>query len=240
MALEEELSEHLGYDRHERLDSSSDGTSCRRNTRNGHTKKQLKTSHGDVEIRAPRDREASTRAGPVLVPKRGAVTRDLEDRVVAMYASGMTTRQIQQHVEELYGLQASEMFVSRLVERLDPELSAWRNRPLEQTYAVVFVDGIYLKVRHATGVESTAAYKIRGYGEAGTMEVLGIYIDEAGESPKERASFWHQVFVELEKRGLKQILILSADGLPGMEEAARAVYAQVDFQPCVVDRKSVV
>lgn len=238
VALEEEMRQHLGYDHHERRPSgSSSGATPRKNTRNGYSKKRLKTSYGQTHVQVPRDRQASFE--PVVVPKYASVTEEVEARTLAMYAQGMTTREIQRHVEELYGFQASEMFVSRLTERLDPELAAWRARPLEATYAVVFIDAMHLKVRHAAagaaaGVHSTAAYTVTGYGENGTHEILGLYMAPEGTSPSESASFWHQVLVELEKRGLEQILILCADGLTGLEEAAGAVYPQARFQPCLV------
>ena len=233
IALEEEMSQHLGYAPHQRLEASTEEEpQRRRNTRNGRSRKRLKTSHGEAEIRTPRDRDGSFE--PQIVPKYGTITREVEDRVVSMYAAGMTTREIQSHVRELYGFEASEMFVSRIVERLDPMLTEWRNRPLERVYAVVFVDAIHLKVRHQSGVRSTAAYQISGYGEAGTMEILGLYMAPEGHSPAESASFWHQVLVELEKRGLEDILILCADQLTGLEDAVASVYPQARFQPCVV------
>jgi transposase-like protein len=151
-----------------------------------------------------------------------------------MYASGMTTRDIQAHVEELYGFEASEMLVSRLVERLDPELAAWRSRGLEAIYGIVFVDAIHLKVRHASGVKSTAAYQVCGYGEGGTLELLGVYMAPEGYSPAESASFWHQVLVELEHRGVQEMLIVCADALTGLDKAIEAVYPRASLQPCVV------
>lgn len=234
IALEEEMREHLGYDRHERLDDASSGESPQRrpNTRNGRSRKRLKTSHGETAIHVPRDRAGEFE--PEIVPKYGTLTREVEDRVISMYAAGMTTREIQSHVRELYGFDASEMFVSRIVERLDPMLAEWRARPLEAVYAVVFVDAIHLKVRHQGGVKSTAAYLVSGYGEAGVMEILGLYMASEGYSPAESASFWHQVLTELERRGLDDILILCADQLTGLEDAVGSVYPQARFQPCVV------
>lgn len=234
IALEEEMRAHLGYAPHERQEATGDAEAPprRENTRNGRSRKRLKTSHGETEIEVPRDRESSFE--PQIVPKYGTITREVEDRVVSMYAAGMTTREIQRFVRELYGFDASEMFVSRIVERLDPVLSAWRARPLEAVYGIVFVDALHMKVRHQTGVRSTAAYLISGYGETGVMEMLGIYMAPEGYSPSESASFWHQVFIELEKRGLEDILILCADQLAGLEEAVGSVYPQASFQPCVV------
>ena len=238
IALEEEMLDHLGYEPHQRqaMDEEEEPpaqrSSRRTNTRNGRSRKHLKTSHGTTEINVPRDRAGSF--DPKIVPKYGTITQEVEDRVVAMYASGMTTRDIQSHVGELYGIDASEMFVTRIVERLDPVLAEWRNRPLERLYAVVFIDALHLKVRRSGRVASTALYLVSGYGEGGTMDILGLYMAPEGESPAESASSWHQVLVELEKRGLADILILCSDQLAGLEAAAASVYPRARYQPCVV------
>lgn len=233
ISLEEEMRQHLGYDPHERQEAEDpEKPRRRRNTRNGRSQKRLKTSHGATEIQIPRDREGEFE--PQIVPKYGTISREVEDRVVSMYASGMTTREIQSHVQELYGFEASEMFVSRIVERLEPVLAEWRSRPLDAVYAVVFIDALHLKVRHQTGVSATAAYQVTGYGESGVMEILGLYMAPEGHSPNESASFWHQVLVELEKRGVRDILIVCADQLTGLEDAVASVYPQARFQPCLV------
>lgn len=240
VALEEELNEHLGYQPHERLvaeptDTAEEPAATRRaNTRNGYTGKRLKTAVGSTSIQVPRDRDASFE--PRLLPKHRSAAQHVEERVVAMYASGMSTSDISEHLSALYGFEASEMFVSRLIERLDPELNAWRNRPLEELYAIVYVDALHLKVRHPSGVASTAAYIASGYGEAGHLEVLGVWIapSEFSEGHGESARFWQTVFAELQKRGLKQLLIVSSDALSGMVEALAAVYPEAGHIPCVV------
>jgi transposase-like protein len=216
------------------MDGSSPELQNRRrtNTRNGYSKKRLKTSHGTAQISIPRDREGDF--APRLVPKHRSITQTVEDRVIALYAAGLTTREIQSHVEELYHFEASEMFVSRLVERLEPELVAWRSRPLEALFAVVFVDGFHLKVRHSVGVRSTAAYLVTGYGESGERQVLGLYMADEEEGIAESASYWLKVLHDLSKRGLQQMLVVCADGLSGLEEALQAAYPQACFQPCVV------
>lgn len=233
-AFDEEMREHLGYEPHERQKASEDAPeeTRRRNTRNGHSRKRLKTSHGETEIEVPRDRQGSFE--PHIVPKYGSITREVEDRVISMYAMGMTTRDIRDHVRELYGLKASEMFVSRIVERLEPILAEWRGRPLEAIYPIVFIDALHTKQRHAIGVASTAVYVVNGYGEAGGMDVLGLYMAQEGETTGESASFWHQVLIELEKRGVKDIMIVCADQLSGLEEAVASVFPQARFQPCIV------
>lgn len=234
LTLEEEMSEHLGYAPHERQKTEEgDQAQRRKNTRNGHTSKRLRTSEGEAEIRVPRDREATFE--PKIVRKRGTLSQEMERRIVAMYAQGMTTRDIQAHVEEMYyGYEVSEMFVSRVVERLEPELVAWRSRSLEELYAVVFIDALHVKVRHPSGVASTALYQVAGYGESGHMEILGLYMAPEGYRQAESATFWHQVLVELEKRGVKEVLIVCADQLAGLEAAVASVYPRAHYQPCVV------
>lgn len=232
LTLEEEMSEHLGYAPHERKKGEEAGLPRRKNTRNGYTAKRLRTSEGPAEIRVPRDREAAFE--PKVVRKRGTLSQEMERRVVAMYASGMTTRDIRAHVEEMYyGFEVSDMFVSRVVERLEPELVAWRSRPLESHYAVVFIDALHMKVRHTTGVASTALYQVAGYGESGQMEILGVYMAPEG-TQAESATFWHQVLVELERRGVEDLLIVCADQLAGLEAAVESVYPQAHYQPCLV------
>ena len=177
-ALKEELDEHLGYGPHERTDSEEEPR--RQNTRNGYSSKRLKTSMGSTEISIPRDRAGEFE--PKILPKHQTMSAEIEQRVIAMYAQGMTTRDIARHVRELYHFSASENFVSNLVERIEPELVAWRNRPLEAIWAIIYVDAMHLKVRHGQRVASTAAYVVSGYAESGIHEVLGVWIAPTGHS----------------------------------------------------------
>ncbi len=232
LAYEAEMDEHLGYERHERTDGEDDGATRRKNTRNGSYSKTLKTSHGASRVNVPRDRQSTFE--PQIVPKGSGITDDVEARIVSMYAKGMTTRDIEDHVSELYGIGASPMLVSRVVEKLDPELKAWRNRPLEPIYPIVFIDALHLKVRHTHGVCPTATYQVCGYNESGHLEILGLYIAPETNGTSESASFWHQVLLELEGRGVKDVLIVCADGLTGLEQAVEAVFPKTRFQPCVV------
>jgi transposase-like protein len=236
-ALKVEMDEHLGYEPRKR-DRSGDqlqsdpGSARRENTRNGYANKQLKTSVGSTAIAVPRDRAALF--APEILPKHGAMSDEISERVIAMYASGMTTRDIAQHVRELYHFSASENFVSRIVETVEPELVAWRNRPLESIYAVVYLDGLHLKVRHQHGVKSTACYVVTGYAESGRHEVLGIWIAPTEDSIGESAGFWQTVLLELQQRGADEILIMTTDGLTGLEQAVSAVYPTAEHIPCVV------
>lgn len=233
--LAEEMQEHLGYRSNERIKTTDPAEASRRkNTRNGSSTKRLKTSMGTTQITMPRDRAAEFM--PKIVPKYATMTSEIEQRVVAMYAYGMTTRDIATHVRELYHFEASENFVSRLVERLDPELAEWRARPLESVYAILYVDAVHLKVRHPNGVASTAVYIISGYAEGGCHEILGIWIapSEHSSSHGESASFWQTVLFELEKRGCHHVLMACSDGLTGLAEALTSVYPIAHHIPCVV------
>lgn len=227
MGLDEELTEHLGFEPHHKQKQGR-----RPNSRNGYSQKTLTTEYGQVDIDVPRDRRGEFE--PQLVGKYARASSELEARALSMYVGGMSTRDIQEHVRKLYHLDVSESFVSRLVERIEPELLAWRNRPLESLWAIVFVDAIHLKVRQPSGVESTALYTVAGYSESGQREVLGLYMAPPEQSVGESASFWHQVFIELQGRGVQDILILCADGLSGLPQAAELVWPRVRFQPCVV------
>lgn len=234
ITLEEEMSAHLGYQPHERsYDEHGELDKGKRtNTRNGYSSKTLKTSQGEVEIDVPRDRDATFE--PQIVPKHGSLSAELEAKVLSMYTHGMTTRNIQKHVREMYQVEVSGMFVSRVVERLEPELDAWRNRPLESVYPVVFIDAFHQKVRHSHGVVSTAFYLVCANNEQGKLDVLGLWSAPDNASPKESASFWHQVMLELQRRGVEEILMMSADGLSGIQDAVKVAFERVKFTRCVV------
>ena len=231
IALEEEMSAHLGYAPHQRVQPDEGQPSRRANTRNGSSSKRVRSQFGEVAIEVPRDRHASFE--PHIVPKHASVTQEIADRVVLMYAT-QTQEQIRAHLAQIYNLQVDDSFISRLVARVDPELKAWRNRPLEAVYPVLFVDALHLKMRHADGVRATALYTVCSYGESGRLQVLGLHVAPEGFAAGESAAFWHQVFLSLQGRGLAQPLIVCGDGLAGLEQALAAVYPQARFQPCVV------
>lgn len=233
LAMQEEMTEHLGYQPYERLpkDQSQAVEPTRSNSRNGHYKKTVETTNGTTVIEVPRDRDGSFE--PQILPKGQRVSHELEQRIISMLTCGMSTRDIGEHLTQLYGTKTDSQFVSRLTIKLDDELTAWRNRPLEAVLPIVFVDAIHLKVRHSHGVHSTAVYQVCAYNEDGKLEIVGLYMAPEGQTG-EGASFWHQVFVELHSRGVKDILFMSADGLEGLEKAARALWPEVSFQPCVV------
>lgn len=230
LTYEEEMNEHLGYERYKDTPSAPDDP--QRNTRNGSYSKTLKTSLGTTQVAVPRDRKGEF--SPRIVPKFQGISNELEARIVSMYSRGMTTRDIGGHIEEIYNFEASPMFVSRVVEKLEPELKAWRNRALESHYAIVFIDALHLKVRHSFGVRPTAAYQVCGYNESGRLEILGIAMAPTENGVAESASFWHQMLLEVKNRGVQEMLIVCGDGLIGLEQAVEAVFPRARFQPCVV------
>jgi len=234
LAMQEEMTEHLGYGPNERMDLDQAqhlGAAQRPNHRNGHFDKTIKTTQGPVQIRVPRDRQGTFE--PQVVPKGKSLTAELEERIISMYTAGMSTRDIEEHFTQFYGAQANSQFISRVSSRVDKELVDWRNRPLEAVYAVMLVDAIFVKVRHSQGVKATAIYQVCAYNDDGQLEILGLYMPDDGQTA-ESASFWHKVFSELHSRGVQDVLILCADGLEGIEKAGRALWPQLHFSPCVV------
>lgn len=230
LAYEEEMNQHLGYERYK--NTAFDPDDPQRNTRNGSYSKTLKTSLGKTDVAVPRDRKGTF--SPQIIPKFQGISDELEARIVSMYARGMTTRDICGHVQEIYNFEASPMLVSRVVEKLEPELKAWRNRLLESHYPIVFIDAMHLKVRHNVGVRPTAAYQICGYNESGHLEILGISMASSEQGTSESASFWHQALLEIKNRGVQDMLIVCGDGLVGLEQAVEVVFPRARFQPCVV------
>lgn len=220
--LDAELEEHLGYSKH---DPSGKGSG---NSRNGRGKKTLKGDFGEVEISPPRDRDGSFE--PQLVKKRSSVVGDFTDKVISLYARGMTTREISDHIEEIYGMELSESFVSRAVSSIQQEVVDWQNRPLESLYCILYIDGIRFSVRSESGkIIKKCFYTLLGVPISGTQEVLGLWIADT-----ESASFWLSVLTDLKSRGVEDILIACVDGLPGMPEAIESAFPQADTQLCIV------
>jgi len=218
-ALEGELDEFLGYPKHQQ--STSD------NARNGHSKKTVHTDSGKMEIDVPRDRKSDFE--PTLIRKRQTVLDDLEDKIVAMYAKGMTTRDIQEILADMYGTEISPSLISRITDRVLPRLEEWQSRPLQERYVVVWFDCIFYKVRHDGKVENKAIYVLIGLGLDGKKELLGFWINKT-----ESSSFWLGVLNELKGRGVKDVFIFSVDGLSGIEGAIKAGYPRADVQRCIV------
>jgi transposase-like protein len=218
-ALEAELEEYLGYPKNQRSDNG--------NTRNGHSTKTVHTGTGDIELQVPRDRKAEF--DPKLIKKRQTVLEDLQDKIIGMYAKGMTTRDIQDFIQDMYGMQMSASLVSRLTDRIMPRLEEWQSRPLQNVYVIVWLDCIFYRVRQAGRVINKAVYVLIGLGTDGRKELLGFWVN-----PTESSSFWLGVLNDLKSRGVKDVFIFSVDGLAGLAEAIRAAYPRAEVQRCVV------
>ncbi len=219
--LEAEMDHHLGY---EKNDSENKKTE---NRRNGHGTKTLRTSHGEVDIEVPRDRECDF--DPLIVKKRERNISKIEEQIIALYAKGVSTREIQDYLHELYGIDVSPGLISNITDKIMPLIHEWQSRPLEEVYAFVFLDAIHYKVRDNGQIKSKAAYMVIGIDLEGRKDVLGIYIGES-----ESAKFWLSVLSEMKNRGMADILIVSVDNLSGFSEAISAAFPKTEIQKCIV------
>lgn len=218
--LEEELTQTLGYEKNSKSNETE-------NSRNGKTSKTLKTGAGEITIEVPRDRKAEFE--PALVPKRQTRLSGLNDQVLALYAKGMTVRDIEAFLEELYGTNISRDLISKITDGVLEEVKLWRSRPLESVYPIVYIDGFVAKCRVDGHVNNCTVYVIYGINIEGQKEVLGLYIGD-----NEGAKYWLAVLNELKNRGLEDIFLLCADGLKGLSESVSAVYPKAIFQTCIV------
>jgi putative transposase len=219
--LEAEMTHHLGYEKH-----SSEGHNSG-NSRNGKGKKTVQTGSGSVEIAVPRDRNSEFE--PVLIEKRQSRLKEIDDLILSLYSYGMTVRDIQEHVHELYGTEVSTDLISTVTDAVLGEVTEWRNRPLDERYPIVFIDGFVVKARLDSVVSNRTVYIIYGITLEGKKEVLGLYLGET-----EGAKYWLYVLTELKNRGLEDIFILCADGLKGLPEAVEATFPKAIFQTCLV------
>lgn len=219
--LEAEMDEALGYIKHDYSDKSTD------NSRNGYSKKTVKTELGPVEVKIPRDRIGEFE--PKIIPKHQRSINGIEDKILSLYAIGMTTRDISEQVKELYGVEISAETVSNITNRILPLVSDWQSRPLDKTYSFVFMDAIHYKVREDKQVVVKAAYVVIGVNLDGEKEVLGIWIG-ANESSK----FWLSVLNDLKNRGVQDVLIFCVDGLNGFKEAIGATFPFAKIQRCII------
>lgn len=200
----------------------------RPNRRNGKGTKKLKTSHGEVEINPPRDRDSSF--DPQLIPKREkSLGQSLDNKIISLYSMGMSYKDICSHIEEMYGMSLSKSQLSYITDRVWPEIEEWRNRPLDDVYPFVWMDALFYKVRKDGQIKNLAAYLVLGMNIEGEKDLLGIYISET-----ESASFWLEVLTDIEQRGVKDILIASIDNLKGFKEAIQTIYPATDVQLCIV------
>ena len=217
--LESELEEHLGYDNYERNKNT--------NSRNGKKEKMIRSKYGEIPISVPQDRESTFT--PKIVPKRQKDISSIENKIIGMYAKGMTTRQISEQVEDIYGFEASETMVSNITNKLLPEIEEWQNRPLSTVYPIVFIDAVNFSVRDNHIIKKLAAYIILGINDEGRKEVLSINIGE-----NESSKYWLGILNELKNRGVEDILILCTDGLTGIKESIAVAYPKTENQRCIV------
>ena len=220
-AMESEMEHHLGYERGE----EPPGTQS--NRRNGKGKKRLRTGQGEVQIEVPRDRDGSFE--PQLVPKHQRTFAGFDDKIIAMYARGMTVRDIREQLEELYDVDVSPDLISRVTDGVLDELRVWQSRPLEPVYCIVYLDALVVKIRTKAGVRNRAIYIAVGVPTDGTRQVLGLWIQDT-----EGAAFWTSILEELRQRGVEDVLVLCSDGLAGMSEACEAIFPRAVFQTCIV------
>ena len=219
--LQGEMNNHLGYD------SNDKGPKNTTNRRNGYTKKTLKTTQGEVEIESPRDRDGSFE--PILIPKRKKDVSAIEEKVLAMYARGMSQRDISSTIEDIYGFSVSHEMISDITDAILPELEEWRARPLKKCYPFLFVDCMYVSLRQEYEINQVAVYVILGYDLAGNKEILGLWL-----SPTESKNQWMQIFDELKTRGMEDVFFISMDGVSGLEAGAKAIFPNVVVQRCIV------
>ena len=217
--LEAELDEHLGYSSYERSDNS--------NYRNGRKTKKIRGNLGETEIEVPQDQDGTFE--PKVVKKRQKDISGIEQKIISLYAKGMTTRQISDTIEEIYGFEVSDGMVSDITDRLLPQIEDWQNRPLDAVYPIVFIDAVHFSVRDNGQIRKLAAYVILAVSLTGHKEVLSIHIGE-----NESAKYWLGVLNELKNRGVKDVLVICADGLSGMKEAVNTAFPQTELQRCNV------
>ena len=220
--LDGELDDALGYTKYDYRNKQGE------NSRNGYSKKTLKTSFGETEIKVPRDREGEFE--PQLIKKnQTTLTGDIEEKIISMYAKGMTTSDIEAHIKDIYGLECSDTTISRITDKILPVVREWQSRPLEEIYAVVFMDAIHFHVRSEGQIVKKAVYIAIGINMDGIKEVLGMWVGE-----NESAKFWLSVMNSLKNRGLEDILIACVDGLTGFTNAIEAVYPKTEIQQCII------
>ena len=220
-AMQAELKDHLGYEKHAAVGRGSG------NNRNGASRKKLQGEFGSVEVAVPRDRNGTFE--PKIIPKHERRFRGFDQKILSMYARGMSTRDIQAHLEEIYGVEVSPALVSQVTDEVSAEVTAWQNRPLEPVYLVVYLDALYVKMRHEGRVENRAVFVAIGVTQEGTKEVLGLWTNAT-----EGAKFWLQIVTELRNRGVREIIIACIDGLKGFPEAIETAFPKTIVQLCIV------
>ena len=217
--MEAEMDEHLGYGKSERSDSDD--------YRNGYKTKRVNSSYGSMEIDVPQDRKSTFE--PQVVKKRQKDISDIDQKIISMYAKGMTTRQISETIEDIYGFETSEGFISDVTDKILPQIEDWQNRPLDEVYPVIYIDAIHYSVRDNGVIKKLAAYVILGLTCEGRKDVLTISVGD-----NESSKYWLSVLNELKNRGVKDIMVICADGLSGIKEAIAAAFPNTEYQRCIV------
>ena len=217
--MEAEMEDHLGYEKSQRSDSDD--------YRNGYKSKRVKSSYGSMDIDVPQDRKSTFE--PQVVKKRQKDISDIDQKIISMYAKGMTTQQISETIEDIYGFETSEGFISDVTDKILPQIEDWQNRPLDEVYPILYIDAIHYSVRDNGIIRKLAAYVILGINTEGKKEVLPITV-----GGNESSKYWLSVLNELKNRGVKDILIICADGLSGIKEAIAAAFPKTEYQRCIV------
>jgi putative transposase len=221
--LECEMTDHLGYEKNDPVGKNTG------NSRNGKSRKTIQTDQGPIGIEVPRDRNCEFE--PQLVPKGRRRFKEFDDKIISLYARGMTTREIQGHLRELYGSEVSPELISRITDGVQEEVAAWQSRPLDRLYPIIYLDAIYVKIRDSGTVKNKAVHLALGINLEGDKELLGLWIAQS-----EGAKFWLSVLTELKNRGLKDILIACVDGLTGFPEAIETAFPETLVQLCIVHK----
>ena len=219
--LQGEMNSHLGYT------NNDHGAKQTTNRRNGYASKKIKTSGGEIDIKVPRDRESSF--NPKLIPKRQKDVSEIENKVIAMYARGMSQRDISATIEDIYGFEISHEVISQITDSVLEELEKWQTRTLKKMYTFLFVDCMYVTIRKEYESKSYAVYTILGYDLNGEKDILGLWLNES-----ESKHTWMQIFDEVKSRGVEDVLFICMDGVTGLEEGAKAVFKDVVVQRCIV------
>lgn len=217
--MEAEMDDHLGYQKSERSHSDD--------YRNGYKSKRVNSSYGSMDIDVPQDRKSTFE--PQIVKKRQKDISDIDQKIISMYAKGMTIRQISETIEDIYGFETSEGFISDVTDKILPQIEDWQNPPLDEVYPILYIDAIHYSVRDNGVIKKLAAYVILGINTEGKKEVLSITVGD-----NESSKYWLSVLNELKNRGVKDILIICADGLSGIKEAIAAAFPKTQYQRCIV------
>jgi putative transposase len=225
-AMQAEMTEHLGYEKHDSVGNNSG------NSRNGATTKTLKGDFGEMPLETPRDRNGSYE--PKIISKGQTRFTGFDDKIISMYARGMSAREIQGHLEEIYKVEVSPTLISNVTEAVMEEVKNWQSRPLDAVYPILYLDALVVKIRETGQVRNKAIYVAIGVNMQGNKEVLGLWAGAGGNNNSEGAKFWLQVITELKNRGVSDVFIACIDGLKGFPEAIETVFPQAQVQLCIV------